>query len=1126
MNNFDFLRDEPRFAAFAGVAISAERIILMDPDACILNCRRAMEFAMKWIYSVETSLETPYQDNLHSLLNSEDFRDYVGNDLWRRLDYIRRKGNSVAHNNRRQGFDEAMLCLENLHIFMDFISCCYVRGYEQREFDRNAILNRRENAKKSRENAENAKSQLKEQEELIRQNQEEIERQKIDLKTLAEENADLKEKLSARSQVQRQRYKQHPLDISEFETRKLYIDAMLEDAGWVQGSDWIDEVDVDGVPSRSGNGRVDYVLYDDTQRPLAIIEAKKTCVGVEAGRYQAKEYADSIERKYGRRPVIFLTNGFETHIIDGQYPERKCSCIYSKRDLEKWFNLRSMRTSLRNVTVDKTIAGRYYQEAAIKAVCDAFDQKNRRKALLVMATGSGKTRTVIALCKILINAGWVKNILFLADRNSLVTQAKRSFANMLPDLSCTNLVEEKNNYNARCVFSTYQTMIGCVDSASDKDGRIFTCGHFDLIICDEAHRSIYNKYKDIFTYFDAPLVGLTATPKDEVDKNTYDIFELANGIPTYGYDLAQAVEDKYLVDYMTIESKVKFLDEGIVYDKLSDEDKEEYEKTFVTESGDIPDKIESAALNSWLFNKDTIRKVLRVFMDKGIKTDYGQKIGKTIIFAKNHTHAEKIFEVFNKEYPHLVGYAEVIDNQTKFAQKAIDDFSDPKKLPQIAISVDMLDTGIDVPEILNLVFFKKVMSKAKFWQMIGRGTRLCEGLLDGKDKELFYIFDFCSNFEFFRVKKKGKEAVNVMPIQGAIFQRRFEIAYKLQSLADRDDRLNFFLEKLISDMSSEVQRLSKDNRDNFMVKQHLRYLDKYSDEENYQNITFPDVNIVKEEVSPYIMADGDEPSALRFDALIYGLELAHVVGKNDERAKRDLIKRANALSRLTGKHIDEIDCRKEIIDKVLSDSYVDGAGIIEFEEIRTGLRDIMSFIKSTVRTYDTNFDDDILSTDWHESELENDDLKNYKAKAEFYIKQHQDNIVIAKLKTNKPLTTGDVKALEDILWNEIGTRKDYEGEIGDKPLGEFVREIVGLDMNAAKEAFSEYLNETNYDSRQIYFVNQIVEYVVHNGMIKDMSVLMESPFTDRGSITDIFNASVWMGIKKVIDQINANANVA
>ena len=1101
MTNFNFLLSDPQFITFGDVAVAAEKIYIIDSAACVLNCRRCMEFAVKWMYSVDGGLVMPYDDRLASLMDTEDFRAIVDRDLWQRLKYIRQTGNAAAHKNQKITKEQARLCLENLWYFMDFIACCYGTTYTPGEFDP-ALL--------EQQTAAPAPTPVPE----------------VDLATLMAENEALRAELTARREAQQPSYTPKPLDPTVYETRKLYIDAMLTDAGWTEGKDWLNEVELPGMPNKSEVGYADYVLYDDAHRPLAVIEAKRTCVDPSKGRQQAKLYADLLEQKYGRRPVIFLTNGFDTRLDDGIYPERRVAAFYSKRDLEKWFNLRSMRTSLRNVTVDKAIAGRYYQEAAIKAVCDAFDQKNRRKALLVMATGSGKTRTVIALCKILINAGWVKNILFLADRNSLVTQAKRSFVNMLPDLSCTNLVEEKNNYNARCVFSTYQTMIGCVDSASDKDGRIFTCGHFDLIICDEAHRSIYNKYKDIFTYFDAPLVGLTATPKDEVDKNTYDVFELANGVPTYGYDLAQAVEDEYLVDYMTIESKVKFLDEGIVYEELSDADKEEYEKTFVTESGDVPDKIESAALNSWLFNKDTIRKVLRVSMDKGIKIDYGQKIGKTIIFAKNHTHAEKIFEVFNEEYPHLVGYAEVIDNQTKFAQKAIDDFSDPKKLPQIAISVDMLDTGIDVPEILNLVFFKKVMSKAKFWQMIGRGTRLCEGLLDGKDKKLFYIFDFCSNFEFFRVKKKGKEAVNVMPIQGAIFQRRFEIAYKLQSLTDRDDRVNFFLEKLISDMSSEVQRLSRDNRDNFIVKQHLRYLDKYSDEVNYQSITFPDVNVVKEEVSPYIMADGDEPSALRFDALIYGLELAHVVGKNDERAKRDLIKRANALSRLIGKHIDEIDRRKEIIDKVLSDSYVDGAGIIEFEEIRTGLRDIMSFIKSTVQTYDTNFDDDILSTDWHESELENDDLKNYKAKAEFYIKQHQDNIVIAKLKTNKPLTTGDVKALEDILWNEIGTRKDYEGEIGDKPLGEFVREIVGLDMNAAKEAFSEYLNETNYDSRQIYFVNQIVEYVVHNGMIKDMSVLMESPFTDRGSITDIFNASVWMGIKKVIDQINANANVA
>ena len=656
-------------------------------------------------------------------------------------------------------------------------------------------------------------------------------------------------------------------------------------------------------------------------RPLAVIEAKRTCVDVSKGRQQAKLYADLLEQKYKRRPVIFLTNGFETHIIDGQYPERKCSVIYSKRDLEKWFNLLTMRTSLKHVAVDKNIAGRYYQESAVKAVCDSLDEKNRRKALLVMATGSGKTRTVIALCDCLLKAGWIKNILFLADRNSLVTQAKRSFVNMLPNLSCTNLVEEKDHYNAHCVFSTYQTMMNCIDTVSDSEGKLFTCGHFDLVICDEAHRSIYNKYKDIFSYFDAPLIGLTATPKDEIDKNTYEIFELENGVPTFGYDLAQAVKDGYLVDYVSVESKLKFIEQGIVYDELSEEDKRAYEETFEDEHGDLPDSIGSSALNTWIFNEDTIKQVLNILMTEGIKIDYGQKLGKTIIFAKNYDHAEKILEVYNKEYPRLPDYAKVIDNYMTYAQSAIDEFSDPKKMPQIAISVDMLDTGIDVPEVLNLVFFKKVMSKAKFWQMIGRGTRLCSGLLDGEDKQRFYIFDFCGNFEFFRMNK-GKAAANRIALQGAIFNLKL----------------------------------------------------------------------------------------------------------------------------------------------------------------------------------------------------------NYKAKAEYYIKQHQDNIAIAKLKTNQPLTPADVAALEEVLWCEVGTKQDYEQEFGTKPLGEFVREIVGLDMNAAKEAFSEYLINTSLDSRQIYFVNQIVEYIVHNGMMKDFTVLQEPPFTDRGSVVEIFtDLNVWMGIRKVIDTINVNA---
>ena len=476
----------------------------------------------------------------------------------------------------------------------------------------------------------------------------------FDLQKLMEENCKLRDELTARREEQSKTYVPKPLEISEYKTRKVYIDSMLEEAGWTEGKDWINEMELTGMPNQSGKGYADYVLFGDDGRPLAIIEAKRTCEDPAVGRNQAKLYADILEKKYGRRPVVFLTNGFESHIVDNTYPERRVSCIYSKRDLEKLFNLRSMRTSLANITVNKNIAGRYYQEGAVRAVCDAFDKENRRKALLVMATGSGKTRTVISLCDVLLNHGWVKNILFLADRTSLVTQAKRSFVNLLPNLSVTNLCEDKQNYNAHCVFSTYPTMMNCIDSVCDDAGKLYTPGHFDLVICDEAHRSIYNKYQDIFTYFDAPLVGLTATPKDDIDKNTYEIFELPNGRPIYHYDLKQAVADGYLVDFMSIETNLKFLDDGIRYDQLSEEGKQTYEDTFIRQDGDLPDSISSSALNDWVFNADTIRKVLDTFMANGIKIDYGSKIGKTIIFAKNHNHAEKILDIFNKEYPNLV----------------------------------------------------------------------------------------------------------------------------------------------------------------------------------------------------------------------------------------------------------------------------------------------------------------------------------------------------------------------------------------------------------------------------------------------------------------------------------------
>ncbi|MBO4934734.1 MAG: DEAD/DEAH box helicase family protein [Clostridia bacterium] len=1096
MTNFDFLKTDSRFDGFADAAIAAEKLLHIDVDSCVTNCRRAMEFAVKWMYSVDSELSMPYQDTLVSLMNDEKFRAIVGDDIWKRMDFVRKLGNAVMHGGRKITPEQAELCIENLFYFLDEVAYFYSDEYSGREFDKSLLAPVPEAPQPAPE-------------------------RDIDLAALIEENKAMKAELSARREMQQQTYVPKPLELSEYKTRKVYIDFMLQDTGWIEGRDWLNEVELYGMPNESGVGYADYVLYGDDGKALAVLEAKRTCVDVAKGRQQAKLYADLLEKKYGRRPVIFLSNGFDTRIQDNLYPERKVASVYSKRDLEKLFNLQTMRTSLKHVMVNRDIAGRYYQEGAIKAVCDAFDNKNRRKALLVMATGSGKTRTVIGLCDVLLQRGWVKNILFLADRTSLVTQAKRSFVNLLPDLSATNLCEEKDNFTAHCVFSTYQTMMNVIDTAKDEKGKLFTVGHFDLVICDEAHRSIYNKYRDIFTYFDAPLVGLTATPKDEIDKNTYEIFELENGVPTYGYELAQAVRDGYLVDFMSVETRLKFIEQGIVYDELSDEDKEAYENLFVDENGELPESISSTALNEWLFNEDTIREALRVLMDNGLKIDYGSKLGKTIIFAKNHYHAEKILEVFGREYPHLPGFAKVIDNYMTYSQSAIDEFSDPKKLPQIAISVDMLDTGIDVPEVLNLVFFKKVMSKAKFWQMIGRGTRLCPALVDGKDKEKFYIFDFCGNFEFFRMNK-GRPTAATTAIQGAIFCLKAQIAFKLQDLSYQTDELIGFRKSLVDDMVGKVREL---NRENFAVRQHLKFVELYSVPDNYRTLTYEDTLLMKQELAPLIIPDEDDVKALRFDALMYGIELAYLAGRGFERYRKDLIKKVAAVANVA--NIPEIMAQSDLIDRILHTDYIDNAGINEFEYIRDSLRDLMKYIPVNRILYDTDFNDDILSIDWNEAKLENDDLKNYKAKAEFYIRQHQDNASIAKLKSNQPLTAEDVKALEAILWSEVGTREEYEAEYGQKPLGELVREVVGLDMSAAKEAFAEYLNDVNLDSRQIYFVNQIVEYIVHNGLMKDLSVLQEPPFTDQGSIVEVFtDISVWAGIRKAIERVNTNAVAA
>lgn len=910
-------------------------------------------------------------------------------------------------------------------------------------------------------------------------------------------------------------------EISEYQTRKTLIDKSLRDAGWIENQDWFNEYELPGMPNQSKVGYADYVLFGDKGRPLAVIEAKRTSRDPAVGRHQAELYADLLESKFHHRPIIFLTNGYETYILDGCYQERKVWGVYCKRDLEKLYNLRSNRkTKLSDASINDAISNRYYQKGAIKAVCSAFEG-NQRRALLVMATGSGKTRTVISLVDVLLREGWVRNILFLADRTSLVSQAAKSFTELLPALPSSNICKKGCDLHARCILSTYQTMYNLIDVAREKDGsRTYSNGHFDLIILDEAHRSIYNKWHAIFEYFDGLLIGLTATPKDDIDKNTYGIFNLESGMPTYGYELAQAVNDKYLVDYKSVEVETKILRDGVIYMDLSEEEREEYESLFL-EDEEIPERIESTKVNTWLFNRDTIVRVLDTLMRLGQKINDGSTIGKTIIFARNHLHAEKILEVFNEQYPSYVGQCQVIDNYNEYSDHLIDQFKAPDSKVRIAVSVDMLDTGIDIPDILNLVFFKPVYSKSKFWQMIGRGTRLCPGLIDGKDKEFFYIFDFCLNFEFFRVNPKGTDVTELESIQGRIFTVKAHIAYRLQELQYQVEPFISFRRSLVEDMLSKLAELP---RDNFAVKAHLRAVDYYSVRANLDSLAPDDVLQIEQEISPLVLPYNDDPEAIRMDALMLMIERGYIT----ESPKNELFKRVRKWVGALSKQmvIPEVAARKKTIENVLHDNYLENANLEMYESIRVDLRDIMKYVSKMVKMpCDTNFVDEVLNIEMNDSELIDEGLASYRERAEHYVRTHQDEPVIKKLKSNIPLNDEDMRDLEKILWSEVGTVEDYHAEFKNKPLPQFIRELTGLDINAAKQAFSKYINDSILDKEQIYFINQIIEYVVRNGVISDFQVLTEAPFTNCGSLSEVFDGNMWKRVRSAIDEINSNAGV-
>lgn len=613
MSNFDFILKNEIFKTFAEASVEAEKSIAVANVSCTILCRRALELAVKWIYANDRELVLPYQNNLSSLVYDINFKSMINGKVFNGMTYIIKLGNFAVHSNKKVTRKEAVLCLKYLFDFMDWIAYYYDSNYVETKFDEGKLPGE-SSANLKKEEREELENKLIEKDEKIEK--------------ILKENEELREKLTKQRTSKKTAYNFKVSDISEFETRKQFIDLDLKIAGW-DSTNIREEVEVKGMPNTQEIGHVDYVLYGENGKPLAVVEAKRTSKDAKIGQQQAKLYADCLEKEYAQRPIIYYTNGKEIYMWDDlSYPERKVSGYYTQDELQLLIKRRDSKENLEHIYIANNIANRPYQLEAVKKVCESFEQKHRR-ALVVMATGTGKTRTAISLVDVLTSKNWVQNVLFLADRTELVKQAEKNFKKLLPDMSCCNLLSSKDGDpgESRIIFSTYQTMINCIDKMKSKNGiTLFTPGHFDLIIIDEAHRSIYKKYQAIFEYFDGLLVGLTATPRDDVDKNTYKFFQLENNVPTFVYEYDEAVKQKYLVDYHTISTTTKFIERGIKYSELKEEDREEYENLF--EEGEVQEEISSNAINSWLFNRDTIKIILETVMQKGLKVEGGDKLRK------------------------------------------------------------------------------------------------------------------------------------------------------------------------------------------------------------------------------------------------------------------------------------------------------------------------------------------------------------------------------------------------------------------------------------------------------------------------------------------------------------------
>jgi len=1158
-SNFQFLAKE--FMVFYDRAHKAEQLVITDPRASLFYARMALEVAINWMYVNDDELEFPYDKGLHNLLLQVAFKEQFNHSLYNELHLIKKTGNLAAHNKPVSEVDSSTI-IEHLFYFSKWFSKSYAQidAGTLGMFDFNNIPQKGESTL-SRKQITALQTQLDSELDTY---QEQLKIKEEEKKILATQNELFKKQIEAlHAQIENNKAEanvedevHHPRN--EAETRKYLIDVALREAGWDLKGINDKEYKVQFMPkatNTSETGYVDYVLWDDDGLPLALVEAKRTLESASKGENQAQLYADSLEKMHGRRPVMYYSNGYDIFLWDDQFykQSRRVHGFYTKAELQTAMFRRTHRKDIRIAPIDTEISGRGYQMRSIKSIAEHFAGNDKRVkrligtnrgALLVLATGTGKTRTSIAFSKLLLECNWAKRILFLADRISLVKQAKSNFIKHLPEHSAVNLLDEKDNPDARIAFSTYKTMMGLIDNNRNEEGRFYGVGHFDLIIVDEAHRSIYKKYHAIFDYFDALFLGLTATPKHSIDKNTYYIFGLADQSPTDAYTFKEAVDSKHLTPYKSIPVPTKFSREGIKYDELSEEEKEEFEEEILDgEEATGNEWIASSELNTWLFNKPTAIKTLQYVLKYGIKNRGGEELGKTIIFAKNRKHAQFLKDTFLELDKEQFGndYVKVITHNEPKSQEFIERFCDEEKdrLPQIAISVDMMDTGIDAPSCVNLVFYKPVKSYSKFWQMIGRGSRLRPDLFgEGKDKTHFLIFDMCENFEFFKENPEGIESSSQKSLTEILFGLRLRLAEYLKSDQFKENEsLQEFKIELFDGLYNDIGTLDLER---FDVKMKLEIVHEFggNNREIWNHLSKRDVKRIEDELAVLVKPHkGDSDVARYYDRLLYTLITKRLETPNKEEYVNGfmipiskVVKTSQKLLKKTS--IPAVKSKETLIKLPLEEIFWKIEGITHLEKLRKGLRELVKFIDPVDQRYvTTDFADYILENEIKESEFSNETDLDYDVPSPFQnnvhrleklIRENENHITVSRIRKGETITKEELKVLEDIIFKGGIDKKTIEKELGSQfSLVKFIISLMGLNPDMVDAAFAKFINDYQLNSVQIQFLDTIKKFITTNGKIEP-SKLYDSPFKNYHNlgIDGVFTTQQADVIFKIVEEFN------